>query len=53
MRKQILKSLRANKLKKQETNKNLPSPHRRTPFLQTVMHTQARGAHRTWTADSK
>ena len=39
--KQILNSLRSNKLKKQQTDKNLPPPHRRLPFfLQTVTHAQ-------------
>ena len=39
--KQILNSLRTNKLKKQLTDENLPPPHRRLPFfLQTVTHAQ-------------
>ena len=39
--KQILNSLRTNKLKKQQTGKNLPPPHRCPPFfLQTVTHAQ-------------
>ena len=40
--KQILNSLRSNKLKKQQTDKNLPPPHRCPPFffLQKVTHAQ-------------
>ena len=41
--KQILNSLRTNKLKKQQTDKNLPPPHRCPPFfffLQKVTHAQ-------------
>ena len=40
--KQILSSLRTNKLKKEQTGKNLPPPHRCPPFffLQTVTHAQ-------------
>ena len=38
--KQILNSLRTNKLKKQQTDKNLPLPHRPPPFLQTATPAQ-------------
>ena len=40
--KQILNSLRTDKLKKQQTDKNLPPPHRCPPFffLQKVTHAQ-------------
>ena len=51
--KQILNSLRTNKLKKQQTDKNLPPPHRCPPFFFfTKRYACAKGAHPTWTADS-
>ena len=52
--KQILNSLRTNKLKKQQTDKNLPPPHRCPPFFFffTKSYACAKGAHPTWTADS-
>ena len=54
--KQILNSLKTNMLKKQQTDENLPPPHRRPPFFFfffTNSYACAKGAHRTWTADSK
>ena len=51
--KQILNSLRTNKLKKQQTDKNLPPPHRCPPLFFTKSYACAKGAHPTWTADSK
>ena len=45
--KQILNSLRTNKLKKQQRDKNLPPPHRRLPFFFTNSYACAKGAHRT------